>query len=140
LGSDEHPPASIDAIAASLRIVVRTGIEPARLRRCGDLLALRCVSQRCSEDGYPDTVDGRALALHSVVIDAVARLGDGPLGNAAQSLFGAVAGTRGRPLRDRRRLAAAEFDRLPATFREHYEADILADVAAEIFRTEVQLP
>jgi hypothetical protein len=82
----------------------------------------------------PTERDSLVYALEAVLLDALHALGDGPYGRAARLLFGAVPDTRGRPLKDRRRLAAEQLDLLPSTFRHNYEAELLVDVAAEIAR------
>lgn len=102
-----------------------------RLGGCVDLLTLACVRQRTLDPTDPDSL---AYGLEAVLLDALDALGDGPWGRAARLLFGAVPDTRGRPLRERRRLAAYELDLLPSSFRDNYESDLLIDVAAEIAR------
>jgi hypothetical protein len=128
-------PASIAATAQALRPALRLGLRPARLTECTQLLTLECVQTRAKD---PASAESLAYALEAVLLDAFHALGDGPYGRAARLLFGAVADTRGRPLKDRRRLAADELDLLPSTFRHNYEAELLLDVAAEIVRSDHQ--
>lgn len=135
----DGPPGSIDDLARHLRCVVRVGAH--RAHKCDptarpQLLALRCVQRRAAASAYPATDDGRALALRDVIADALDALGDGPHGDAARLLFGTATGTRGRALKDRRRLAADALELVPDTFRKNYEPGLVHDVATEIFRAE----
>jgi hypothetical protein len=134
----DGPPGSIDDLARHLRCVVSVGAH--RAHQCDPdalppLLALGCVQRRAAS-AYPDSGDGRALALRDVIADALDALGDGPHGDAARLLFGTATGTRGRPLKDRRRLAADVLDLQPGTFRRNYEPGLVHDVATEIYRAE----
>ena len=122
---------SIAAIAQALRPALRVGVRAGHLASCAQLLALDCVRARADD---PTDLDSLAFALEAVLLEALRALGDGPYGRSARLLFGAVPDTRGRPLKDRRRLAAAELDLMPSTFRHNYENEILIDVAAEIAR------
>ncbi len=76
----------------------------------------------------------RAIALEGLLLHALESLDDGPVGHATRLLFGAVPETRGRLLKDRRRLAAEELDVLPSTFRKNYESALVADLAIEVWR------
>lgn len=81
-----------------------------------------------------DDVYALALDLESLLRRAVRGLGEGPYGRAASCLFGADQMTHGLLLKARRRLAAAELDVLPSTFRKTYEDGIIEDVAVEVWR------
>lgn len=133
---DESSVASIDVLANLLRSVVRTGIDQTREPPRPELLALACVQARARESGYPDTEDGRRLALRDVIGDALDALGDGPYPAVARLLLGADVVTRGRTLAERRRIAADALDVLPTTFRKNHEAALVHNIAAEIFRAE----
>jgi hypothetical protein len=74
------------------------------------------------------------LVLEQVLHAAIRRLGGGPYGRAAALLFGADPTTRGRLLKDRRRIAADELDVLPSTFRRNYEQRLIDDIAFEVWR------
>jgi hypothetical protein len=120
----------VEVIYRNLKQVLRGGIRPAKLLHCPELLELAVASTPVPEDADPYSA---AIALENILRTALARLGAGPEGRAAQLLFGAVPETRGRLLKDRRRLAAQELDVLPSTFRRNYENDILRDLAMEVF-------
>lgn len=124
-------PDSIEAIAQALRPALRYGASPYRLRQCNDLLALERVQQRAHDNNDQDAL---AYAAEAVILDALTALGDGPYGRAARLLFGVIPDSRGRPLKDRRRLAAYELDLLPSTFRRRREDQLIYDIAAEIAR------
>lgn len=127
-------PVTAAAIVKDLRQVLRFGVRPVRLQECARLLALRCV--RAGADNASDD-QSLAFALEAVLLDALTALGEGPYGEAARLLFGASQETRGRLLKDRRRIAALQLDILPSTFRQNYESDILLDVATEVLRREM---
>lgn len=128
--------ATVADIRAGLQKILRCGVRPGLLRQCPELLSLECVRARVQGSTDPDLL---AFGLEAVLLDALAALGDGPSARAARLLLGAVVDSRGRLLKDRRRLAAAELDVLPPTFRQNYEDDLLLDVAAEVFRIEMGL-
>lgn len=71
----------------------------------------------------------RALDLANRLVRAIESLGQGPTGLATRALFGTTAETRGRLLKDRRRIAADELGLMPSTFRKYYEEDLILDVA-----------
>lgn len=108
-------------------------MRPGHLAECTQLLGLGRVRADTGDSADPDSL---SYALEAVLLDAIGALGDGPWGQAARLLFGTVPDTRGRPLKDRRRLAAAQLDLLPSTFRHNYENELLIDIAGEIARPE----
>lgn len=118
----------VEVIYDNLRQVLRDGIRPAKLTRFDALWELLEKNQANQADAYV-----KALALDQLLRAAVDRLGGGPEGRATRLLFGVDPDSRGRLLKDRRRLAAQEFDVLPSTFRRNYEADIIWDLAVEVF-------
>ena len=127
---------SVELIYENLKCVLRGGVRPAQLVRCLELLELDVIVERSgSDDPY-----ARAVALEAVLSVALSRLGQGPHGRAARILFGVESDVRGRPLKDRRRLAAYELGVLPSTFRRNYEADLIRDVAVEVWRYPRALP
>jgi hypothetical protein len=123
-----HP---VEVIADLLQVVLKVGIRPARLAHALDLLDYldHAVSHEKAGDPYR-----RSLILEAILTEAVQSLGDGPMGRAANALFGLTSDTKGRLLKDRRRLAAKELDLLPSTFRKYYELDLIRDVALELWR------
>jgi hypothetical protein len=125
-------PHEVEVIRKGLEVVVRGGIRPAWLVRCRELLELSYVRRRAGgrvEDPYVF-----ALTLERLLLDALQNLGDGPYGAAVALLFGADPESRGQLLKERRRLAAQELRVMPSTFRKNYEADIINDVAIEVWR------
>jgi hypothetical protein len=128
-----QPPLTIDDLANRLRKVVRAGVDMAEPDE--RLAALRCVHERARS--FPDeSEDGVTLAWREVVRAAVAALDDGPRSQATRHLLGVHPDTRGYPLRERRRSAAYQLDVLPGTLQRNYEAGLLREVAAEIYRME----
>jgi hypothetical protein len=93
-----------------------------------------CVRVRASGSDEPDHL---AFGLEEVLRSAIDALGDGPQGQAAELLFGAVVDTRGLPLKDRRRQAAGSLHVAVSTFRQNYEDQMVEDVAAEVLRLEL---
>lgn len=119
----------VEEIYENLRQILQSGIRPAQLSRHESLLRrIPVLGEPRPDDRYV-----RALALDVLLRTAIDRLGNGPEGNATRLLFGVDPGSRGRPLKNRRRLAAEEFDILPSTFRRNYETDIVKDLALEVF-------
>lgn len=125
---------SVEKITGGLQRVLRSGVRPAQLRHCRELLGLLCVRERASGSDAPDHL---AFGLEDVLRAAIDALGDGPHGQAAELLFGAVVDTRGLPLKDRRRQAAGSLHVAVSTFRQNYEDQMVEDVAAEVLRLEL---
>lgn len=123
---EQHP---VEHIASRLHDLLRVGVRPAKLVPYLDLLTLLDDETTTSVDPY-----ARAVELAGRLTEAVQRLGDGAVGRAAQALFGVTQETRGRLLKDRRRIAADELDLMPSTFRKYYEDDLVLDVAVEMWR------
>jgi hypothetical protein len=132
--SKSTPLITVVEIIAELRPLVRSGMRHAALRDCHQMLSLHVVAERAKGSTERDVL---ALALESVLRQAVRALGDGPSGYACQLLLGTVGGTRGLRLMERRRLAADSLFVSPDTFRRSYENDLVADTAAEILRIEL---
>ena len=128
---------TVEEITGGLRPVLRNGVRPAQLRKCRELLQLRCVRELAG--GSTDR-ERLAFGLEAVLLAAIDALGEGPQGRAAELLLGAAVDTRGLPLRERRRQAALVMDVLPSTFRQNYEDQLLDDVAAEVLRLELVAP
>jgi len=126
----------VEVIRHGLEVVLQGGARPAWLIHCQELLELRHVRGEAgssSDDPYVC-----ALIIERLLVAATTAMGDGPVGRACRLLLGVNPGSRGRPLKDRRRLAAAELDILPSTFRKNYEDAILDDLAFEVWRIGVQ--
>lgn len=76
----------------------------------------------------------RALNTEMLIRRAVRSIG-GLSGDALATMLCLSPGLVGRPLTDRRRIAADLFHRQPRTFyRGRYEKDLLYDLAVEIYR------
>ena len=121
----------MDLIAERLRAVLKVGARPAKLVSCLELLDLLVTSTTQSHaDPYR-----RAIELARRLTEAADSLGNGAVGRSAQALFGTTTDTRGRLLKDRRRLAAAELDLMPSTFRRYYEDDLIEDLAVALWRS-----
>lgn len=108
-------------LTEALRASLRVGTRPAGLVTYLDLFPHDFLP---NADPYE-----RAAQIADVISAAVYSLGHGPYGRAAQALFGLTVETRGRMLKDRRRIAAAELDIAVATWRRWYEMPLLADLA-----------
>ncbi len=127
-------PHQVEEIQRGLIEVLRGGVRLAWLVDCPEVLELVAEADESDEDPYR-----RALAVEKILRAGINGLGDGPYGRAAALLFGADQMTCGLLLKDRRRLASAELDVLPSTFRKTYENWIIADVAVEIWRVSTKL-
>jgi hypothetical protein len=123
----------VATIEAGVRQVRDLDMRPGQLLKCEAFPPLRAVEARAN--GSTDPYD-RAFALEQVLRAALDAMGDGPYGEAARLLLGAVPGTRGRAPRYRRQLAADELGLMVETFRKNYEDDMLFDVAMEVLRIE----
>lgn len=118
LHAGRHP---VDQIAEHVPKVLRAGLRPAKLVTC---VALADVLGGPTADVY----EAGAWLADELTL-AIETLGHGPVGHACLTLFGGTDDSRGRLLKDRRRMAADELDLMPSTFRKYYENDLLADVA-----------
>ena len=78
------------------------------------------------------------LEFEQMVLHAVTQLGDNPTAAAARCLFGVEPGTRGRLRKHRREAAASAMGLVVETFTKHHEAQIIADLAVELYRVAVQ--
>jgi hypothetical protein len=119
-----RPTPLVETIYDNLKGMLRDGVRAAKLLGCRALLELAVGSAAAENDPYAS-----ALALEALLRSALDTLGGGPEGRAARLLLGTASDTRGRMLKDRRRLAAMEMEVLPSTFRRNYERDILWDCA-----------
>lgn len=126
-------PHEVEVIKRGLEVVLRGGVRPAWLVHCHELLELTYV--RGEAGSQADDPYARAFVLERLLLDALAALGSGPVGNAARLLFGVSPETRGRLLKDRRRLAAGELDLMPSSFRRCHEDSIVDDLSLEVWRT-----
>jgi hypothetical protein len=84
----------------------------------------------------PEDVFERAILVQRLLISGLSDLGDGDIAEAAQLLWGDDPDTRGRLLKDRRRIAADHLGISVSYFRRRngYEDQILDDLAVEIWR------
>lgn len=112
--------------------LLRSGIRPATLVAYDDLLDLEAVTEVQRREHIAEPV----FALEQLILNAIEAFGDGAEGHALRLLFAIHPDTRGRLLKDRRRLAAEQFDVLPSTFRRYYEDRLVEDLATELWRAE----
>lgn len=118
-----------EVLTQLLRSTLRTGCRASRL---AGSVAGRTLVELISPGGEP--LPHRAIDAENRLREAAASYG-GRYGNAAQVLLGLAPGAHGRPLKDRRRLAADLLDVLPDTFRRHHEKAILWDIAFALATT-----
>ena len=112
-----------EVLARLLKAALRSGCRASRLaassagRTLIDLLAPGSVS-----------LTERAISAEIALREATKSYG-GAHAEAAELLLGLAPGAHGRLLKDRRRLAAYQLGVLPDTFRRHYEAALVWDIA-----------
>jgi hypothetical protein len=128
----------VEVITRALHQILRVGVRPAQLVRYIDLFPN--VGETAGANDGPaqqPTADPylHALTLAEAITAAVRSLGDGPVGLAAQALFGTTVEARGRLLKDRRRMAAEELGIVVSTFRTYYEDALVADVALALWES-----
>ena len=107
-----HP----EVLAAELKIVLKAGARAARI--AGNIERLPALTSLVGGSPRDDRYD-IAIAVEARITDAMARLADGPYGEAASAAFGVRAASRGLLLKQRRREAATELGVEVATFRRH---------------------
>lgn len=125
------PSIDVDALFAGLRRALFYGVRASQLLRyTPDLIDLLY-----PKGAYPQMNEhDRALHTEMLIRRAVASIG-GLSGDALATMLCLSPGLVGRPLTDRRRIAADLFHRQPRTFyRGRYEKDLLYDLAVEIYR------
>lgn len=122
---DTHHP--VEVLSQALRTSLRVGARPSGVVAYLDLFP---ESLSPLDEPYK-----RAGQIVSAISAAVYTLGHGPYGRAAQALFGLTVETRGRMLKDRRKVAADELDVAVSTFRRYYEAPLIAEVAFTLWQT-----
>lgn len=125
------PPFNVDALFAGFCRALFYGARASQLLRyTPDIIDLLY-----PKEAYPGMNDhDRALNTERLIRRAVAFIG-GLSGDALATLLCLSSGLVGRPLADRRRIAADLFHRAPRTFcRGRYEKDLLYDLAVVIYR------
>ncbi|MGC5321171.1 hypothetical protein ACPXB5_20810 [Micromonospora arida] len=80
----------------------------------------------------PSRADDHPAAIEALLRSAVARLGGGRLGEAAEFTYGLVQGTRDWPAADRRRRSAEVYRVSVDRFRKHYERIVHEQTAEAI--------
>jgi O-acetyl-ADP-ribose deacetylase (regulator of RNase III) len=80
----------------------------------------------------PGAADGEPAAVEALLRSAVAALGGGRLGEAAEYTFGLVPGTRDWPQQRRRQECARIYEVGTDRFRKHYEKLLVQQVAEKI--------
>jgi hypothetical protein len=117
--------AGLDRVAS----VVEMGLEV-----LPDLDCVAAAAERLA--GSADVAEGpalRALAIRTVVSQALLNLGDGPDAQAARALFGG----NGAPLREREAAAAAHVGRAADTYRRRVRTDLLPRLAEAVLALEL---
>lgn len=117
-----------------LRRVARSGLTPSRLTNLPKLFDLAIVATEAHGNRPLD----RAIALQSVIGEAVDELGEGPSGEAVRLLLGMTPRSRGLLLKDRRDLAADHIGIEAETFRKGWEIQLLGELADEVYKLESQ--
>lgn len=115
-------------LAAELAAVLRRGVSVEGLRGCPSTLSLALTHAKAASDQPNDL----AVAAHSLVAEAAARVDDGGSG-AASYLLGLAPGSRGALLKDRRRWAAEALSVSPEHLRKDREPLLLEAVADELY-------
>jgi O-acetyl-ADP-ribose deacetylase (regulator of RNase III) len=127
-GATPEPPSVADVVA-DLRLLRERGL--VRIRHT-ELAALRCALS-LSPAVPPEGAESSGVrAIEALLRAAVANLGGGQLGTAAEHTFGLNRGGRDRPAQDRRRRAAQEYGVSQERFRKHHERVVIEQVAEEI--------
>lgn len=104
------------------------------------LAALDAVAEVCrtaeevAGGASPESRDFRPTVLEDIVRKAVTLLGGGNLGTAAENVFGLAEGTRGWPIGERRKRAAAVYGISTERFRKHHERLIVEQTAEAMLR------
>ena len=123
----ESPP--VADVVADLRLLRERGLVRIRHTELAALRLAASLAPAVPADG-PESTGPRAI--EALLRAAVANLGGGPLGTAAEHTFGLNRGGRDRPAQDRRLRAAQEYGVSQERFRKHHERIIIEQVAEEI--------
>ena len=123
-----EPPSGADVVA-DLRLLRERGL--VRIRHT-ELAALRRAVSLSPAVPAEGAEGWGARAIEALLRAAVANLGGGQLGSAAEHTFGLNRGGRDRPAQDRRRRAAQEYGVSQERFRKHHERVVIEQVAEEI--------
>lgn len=119
-------PPTFEALTGDLKTLRERGL--VRLRGLG----LDALQRAARAAGYSALQDADPPAQESLVRDAVARLGDGFAGQAAEYLFGLVRGTAGWKPKDLRERAASFYGVTGETFRKEPERLLIGQVAEQV--------
>src|SRR5262245_35895233 len=101
VGGSQGAPTPAD-LAADLASLLRSGVKLTGLRGCGALLRLNLVAAK-SASSEPDDL---AAAADGLIREATRRVDDGEAYGPASVLLAVAPGTRGKLLKERRRLVA----------------------------------
>jgi O-acetyl-ADP-ribose deacetylase (regulator of RNase III) len=127
--TDEPEPPQVADVLADLRLLRERGLVRIRHTELAALHRAASLAPAVLEAG-PESTGPRAI--EALVRAAVANLGGGQLGAAAEHTFGLNRGGRDRTAQDRRLRAAQEYGVSQERFRKHHERIVLEQVAEEI--------
>ena len=122
-------PPSVADVVADLRLLRERGL--VRIRHT-ELAALRHAVALAPASPAEVTETSGTRPIEALLRAAVANLGGGQLGTAAEHTFGLNRGGRDRPAADRRLRAAQEYGVSQERFRKHHERVVIEQVAEEI--------
>ena len=123
----ELPP--VADVVADLRLLRERGLVRIRHTELATLRRAALLAPAILMEGTEGT---GPRAIEALLRAAVANLGGGHLGAAAEHTFGLNRGGRDRPAQDRRLRAAQEYGVSQERFRKHHERIIIEQVAEEI--------
>jgi hypothetical protein len=115
-----------EVLVRLLRLALRAGCRASRLVLTQGGRDL--IDQVTKDEDETRSLYERALVAEHLLTSAISTYGS-PTQDVLAVLLGLAPGSHGRPLKDRRRIAADILDVLPDTFRRHYEARLMWDVA-----------
>jgi O-acetyl-ADP-ribose deacetylase (regulator of RNase III) len=128
VGTRPEPPSVADVVA-DLRLLRERGLVRIRHTELAALRRALLLSPAVPAEGAESS---GARAIEALLRTAVANLGGGQLGAAAEHTFGLNRGGRDWPAQDRRRRAAQEYGVSQERFRKHHERVVIEQVAEEI--------
>ena len=129
---DLTAPPTPEELAAEISGTLRRGVTTKTLAVCPGVLSLPIVRAKSAGDGTSDRATAAYDLLRELVITA-----DGQRGGPVATLLGLATGTRGAPLKDRRRQAAELLFISPAHLRtSDREAALIESLADELYAAD----
>jgi O-acetyl-ADP-ribose deacetylase (regulator of RNase III) len=120
---------SVPELVADLRLLRERGLVRIRHTELATLRLAASLAPVVPAEGIEST---GPRAIEALLRAAVAGLGGGQLGAAAEHTFGLNRGGRDRPAQDRRLRAAQEYGVSQERFRKHHERIVVEQIAEEI--------